>query len=328
MVHWLRRNFDNITSNLLSSAIWVVGAAVLMAAVGGLVVAWSIIDDLPGPVIVVLALFAVGTVVWVIVAILAVIAHFRRPKVVGGGGELPLAERLKQGNALLGNGEPEIYATWAEATADGIQAEYGGAKRDWFLAGADGFLEDGMLEMVNRLATLLDEDGDRNEHVEFYPDRPSMIAARGGLNNELKDVHIAWAAWFAGTHATNENTFKVTHNPRKVVLLKPDGLAAHSAAALFDQTFEQFQNNVKATISKALESKVEVYLVDGPITLMLIAEPEARGGHGWVRIEIPIPGSSVRPNIVFQEADFPELFHDFVEGFKAMMHHYMTERLS
>ena len=160
--------------------------------------------------------------------------------------------------------------------------------------------------------------------IEFYPDRSSMVKARGGLKKEMEGVYVAWASWYAGTHATAEETFRTTHKPQRLVLLNPDGKYAPSAAKLFRRPLDQFKRDVETTIAKAREAGVEVYLFDGPMTLMLIAEPESRNGRGWVRVEIAIPDSAVRPNFVIKEAGYPELFQEFVAAFKAMVNHHET----
>ena len=153
-----------------------------------------------------------------------------------------------------------------------------------------------------------------------------MVAARGGLKKELEGIYVAWASWYAGTHAATEETFRTTHKPQKLLLLDPDGKFAQITARLFLRPLHHFKADVETARDKALEAGVDVRLFDGPMTLMLIAEPETRSGKGWVRVEIAIPDSALRPNIVIHEAAYPELFQEFVAAFKAVFDNPETIR--
>jgi len=164
------------------------------------------------------------------------------------------------------------------------------------------------------------DDGTRA--IEFYPDRPSMVKARGGLKQELEGVYVAWAAWYAGTYAAAEEVFESTHKPQKLILLNPDGKYAPIVADLFRRPIEQLRRDIETTRDKALAAGIQTCLFDGPMPLMVIGEPES--GNGWVRVELAIPGSAVRPNIVIKQADYPELFQQFVQAYKTMLNHYET----
>ena len=154
--------------------------------------------------------------------------------------------------------------------------------------------------------------------VKFYPDRDAVVKARGGIVDELKSCTRVWA-WYTGTHAALGDIFKATPKLKRLVLLESEGKNSQRHAAILDQPYEQFKQDIQATVDKAHEAGVEVIFVDAPETLMLIAEPESRGG--WIRIEIVIPGSTERPSIVIEEATDPKRFHEFVEGFKSMTEH-------
>jgi len=158
--------------------------------------------------------------------------------------------------------------------------------------------------------------------IEFYPDRPSLVKARGGLKKELESVYVAWAAWYAGTHAAAEEVFESTHKPQKLILLNPDGKYAPIVGDLFRRPLEQLRRDIETTRDKALAAGIKTYLFDGPMELMVIGEPES--GNGWVRVEIAIPGSAVRPNIVIRQTDYPELFQQFVQAYKTMLSHHET----
>ncbi len=153
--------------------------------------------------------------------------------------------------------------------------------------------------------------------IEFYVDRDAMTKVRGGLKDEFKRSYVIWAAWYAGSYAAASEVFATTGKPHKLLLLNPDGLTVRGVADAFNRDFGQLIRDINTTKDKALAAGVETYYFDGPITPMVIGEPES--GNGWVRVEVPVPHSGERPNIVIYQAQQPELFHEFVKGFKAIL---------
>jgi len=152
--------------------------------------------------------------------------------------------------------------------------------------------------------------------IEFYMSRSEMNTARGSLKDEFKRTYRVWAAWYAGTYAAATEVFAATGKPHQLVVLNPDGLTARGAAETFNRDFDHMIRDIKTTIDKALTAGVEVFLYDGPITPMVIGEPES--GNGWVRVELPIPHSGERPNIVVHQREQPELFQELLNGYKAL----------
>src|SRR5688572_20553194 len=67
------------------------------------------------------------------------------------------------------------------------------------------------------------------------------------------------------------------------------------------------------------EVKTAVRLFDGPITSVIIGNPESKS-EGWAQVETYLPFSSVndRPSIFFKQKDYPELFGTIVSSFNQM----------
>ena len=158
--------------------------------------------------------------------------------------------------------------------------------------------------------------------IEFYPTRDAMNKVRGSLRAELDSVYVAWAAWYAGSHAAAEEVFEATGKPQRLILLNPQGSCTAAVANFFRRPRNQLERDVETTKDKALAAGIDTYLVDGPITPMVIGEPQS--GNGWVRVEIPIPFSAVRPNVVIRQSDYPQLFHEFAQRYDEMIRHPET----
>jgi 4-aminobutyrate aminotransferase-like enzyme len=74
--------------------------------------------------------------------------------------EVALREALRayrdQGESLIGNGDPEMYARWARGVADFLTDEYGHERSALFI-GEEGFGESGMASRLERLDELIRE---------------------------------------------------------------------------------------------------------------------------------------------------------------------------
>ena len=152
--------------------------------------------------------------------------------------------------------------------------------------------------------------------IEFYLDRDAMRKARGGLLDELQSCTRVWAAWYAGTYAAASEIFARTGKPQRLILLNPDSLSTRLIASTLARSQEQLIRDIQTTTKKALDAGISVRQVDRAILPMVIGEPES--GKGWVRAEIAIPFSGVRPNVIIRQEQQPELFQEFVRAFKTM----------
>lgn len=149
----------------------------------------------------------------------------------------------------------------------------------------------------------------------FYPDRPTMNRTTGGLVKDLLGVEIAWAAWYTGVHAANEEVWANTAQPHVVVLLDPEREYIRGFAPLFLRQASELGAQIKTATRRALAAGAEVYWFNGPMISMLFGDPDS--DDGWVRFELAIPFSPIRPNVVIRRRDYPALFgalkHNFTE---------------
>lgn len=132
--------------------------------------------------------------------------------------------------------------------------------------------------------------------IEFYNDRSAMIHARGGLENELRTVEIAWAAWYTGTYASAHEVFSATRRIQRLILLDPEGAYVREFSSLFQRTPDELRSDIQTATRQALKAGVQVRWFDGPITNMLLGDPDSP--KGWARVEVLVSLTANRPGFV------------------------------
>lgn len=151
--------------------------------------------------------------------------------------------------------------------------------------------------------------------IEFYEDRFGLNRARG-LLEELRSVEVAWACWYTGSYASNQEIFGRTRALRRLILLHPEGEHLATFAGSFERTAQELASEIRITTRRAQASGVDVRWYDGPAPGLLIAEPKGRGG--WIRMEYLLAQSAERPSVVVVGREFPELFKAICGVYEAL----------
>lgn len=159
--------------------------------------------------------------------------------------------------------------------------------------------------------------------VDVYESRADLNRARGGLEEELRQVDEAWAAWPVGTHAQAHDVFARTGKPQKLILLDPWHTHIKTIASLFQRTTEELQSDILITTRLARKAGAQVFWFNGPMTSMLFGNPMS--DDGWLRIEIAFPLSSTRPSVLLRRSSSARLYDDLRAVFEAMIGDEATE---
>jgi hypothetical protein len=148
-----------------------------------------------------------------------------------------------------------------------------------------------------------------NPQVEFYENRTTLNGIRKGLEEELKTVEDAWLLTFTGVYAANLELFKL-HRIKKLILLHPEGREIITTAPAFNREPDETAGLIRTTTRNAQQAGgVEVRWFDGPITGMLIGDPDSLDPNkGWVRVEVPFPYWGERVGFLITKAEYPNLF--------------------
>lgn len=165
----------------------------------------------------------------------------------------------------------------------------------------------------------------------FYSGRKND--KRPTLEKLFTMAHSLWVVTHAGTSIRGAQLMK--HPLNRLIILDPhpsaQAIPVFAKAAIRDSatTIRGEVNNsldhVRFRIEeidrfKLPEVKTEVKVFDGPITSIIIGNPESKSLEGWAQVETYLPFSSVndRPSVFFLEKDYPELFNTIISSFNQM----------
>src|SRR5262249_35552354 len=140
------------------------------------------------------------------------------------------------------------------------------------------------------------------DRVQFYQGRNDP--GRPRLHDVINGASLVWIATHTAGNIRNSDLLR--HPIERLILLDPNGVALESLSQItLDRTADQLRNEINQSIVIATTNKVPVKVFNGPVTSIIIGNPQS--GNGWVEIEQYFPWSRAndRPGLHFNQNQYP-----------------------